>query len=52
MARGSAMECAAILNLASVRGLAPYLDCRRGRALIVRIVQMLAKLQLSLRGRL
>ena len=31
MARGSAMECAAIVNLSLVRDLAPYLDCRRGR---------------------
>ena len=52
MARGSAMECAAIINLALVRDLAPYLDCRRGRSLLVRIVQMLTKLQLALAGRL
>lgn len=52
MARGSAMECAAIVNLALVRDLAPYLDCRRGRALLVRLVQMLTKLQLTMRGRL
>lgn len=52
MARGSAMECAAIVNLALVRDLAPYLDCRRGRSLLVRIVQMLTKLQLTMRGRL
>jgi four helix bundle protein len=52
MARGSAMECAAIVNLALLRGLAPYLDCRRGRSLLVRLVQMLTKLQLTMRGRL
>jgi four helix bundle protein len=52
IARGSAMECAAILNLALGRGLAPYLDCRRGRALLVRIVRMLTKLQMTMRGRL
>jgi len=52
MARGSAMECAAIVNLALVRDLAPYLDCRRGRSLLVRLVQMLTKLQLAMRGRL
>lgn len=52
MARGSAMECAAIVNLALVRDLAPYHDCRRGRSLLVRLVQMLTKLQLTMRGRL
>jgi len=52
MARGSAMECAAIINLVLLRDLAPYLDCRRGRSLIVRLVQMLTKLQLTMRGRL
>lgn len=52
MARGSAMECAAIVNLALMRDLAPYLDCRRGRSLLVRIVQMLTKLQVALNGRL
>jgi four helix bundle protein len=52
MARGSAMECAAIVNLALIRDLAPYLDCRRGRSLLVRIVQMLTKLQIALTGRL
>jgi hypothetical protein len=46
------MECAAIVNLALVRDLAPYLDCRRGRSLLVRIVQMLTKLQIALTGRL
>ena len=52
IARGSAMECAAIVNLALVRDLAPYLECRRGRSLLVRIVQMLTKLQIKLNGRL
>jgi four helix bundle protein len=51
MARGSAMECAAIVNIAFVRGLAPYLDCRRGRSLLIRTVQMLTKLQASLGAR-
>ena len=48
MARGSAMECAAIVHIASVRGLAPFLDCRQGRAMLVRIVQMVTKLEASL----
>ena len=52
MVRCSAMESAAIVNLALVRDLAPYLDCRRGRSMLVRLVQMLTKLQLAMRGRL
>ena len=48
MARGSAAECAAIVDLLRIRGLAPELSCRRGRSLIVRIIQMLTKLQASL----
>lgn len=46
------MECAAIVNLALLRDLAPYTDCRRARSLLVRLVQMLTKLQLTMRGRL
>ena len=45
MARGSATECAAILDVVGIRGLVPYLDCRRGRALLVRVIQMLTRLQ-------
>ena len=44
IARGSATECAAILDVASSRGLGSALQCRRGRALLVRIVQMLSRL--------
>jgi len=48
ISRGSAMECAAIVDVLLVRALAPRLDCRRARALLVRIVQMLSKLDRSL----
>ena len=48
MARGSAAECAAIVELLLVRGLASPVLCRRGRSLLVRIVQMLTKLQARL----
>jgi four helix bundle protein len=44
MARGSATECAAVVDLISARGLALALDCRHARYLLVRIVQMLTKL--------
>ncbi len=42
------MECAAIVDVLLVRRLAPAADCRRVRALLVRIVQMLTKLDRSL----
>lgn len=48
MARGSAAECAAVVDLLLVRGLASPLLCRRARSLLVRIVQMLTKLQARL----
>ena len=44
IARGSATECAAVLNVLRVRRLAPPADCAAARALLVRIVQMLSKL--------
>ena len=46
IARGSATECAAVLDLLRQRGQAAE-ACRTGRHLIVRIVQMLSKLELS-----
>ena len=46
IARGSATECAAILDLVRRRGLAQE-ACRLGRHQIVRIVQMLTKLAAS-----
>jgi len=44
MARGSATECAAIVDLALARGLAPVSACRVARSLLVRLVQRLTKL--------
>ena len=48
MARGSAMECAAVVDLLYLRALAPVAACQRARSLLVRLVQMLTKLQASL----
>ena len=44
IARGSAMECAAMLEVAVSRGLLAPSVQRRGRAVLVRIVQMLTRL--------
>src|SRR5262245_41130398 len=44
IARGSATECAAVLDVLRVRRLAPANDCLSARTLLVRIVQMLTKL--------
>jgi len=44
MARGSATECAAILDLLGARGLIDARQRNRARALLVRIVQMLTRL--------
>jgi four helix bundle protein len=44
IARGSATECAAVLDVLRARQLAPAGDCASARALLVRIVQMLSKL--------
>jgi four helix bundle protein len=44
IARGSATECAAIIDVIFSRGLGPASTCRRARALLVRIVQMLTRL--------
>jgi len=44
MARGSATECAAIVDLLGVRGLVDVRLRRRARALLVRVVQMLTRL--------
>jgi len=44
IARGSAMECAAILDIARARGVAPALTCADARVLLVRIVQMLTRM--------
>ena len=44
IARGSATECAAVLDLLSARGLLSATDHRHGRGLLVRVVQMLTRL--------
>jgi four helix bundle protein len=44
IARGSAMESAAALDVLLVRGVADPVLCRRGRGLLVRVVQMLTRL--------
>ena len=44
IARGSALECAAILDVMAGRAQLALNDLRRGRALLVRIVQMLTRL--------
>ena len=49
IARGSAMESAAIIDVLGVRGIAEPTECRQARTLLVRIVQMLTKLDQSLR---
>jgi len=45
IARGSASECAAVVAIASARGLAAAETCGRARELLVRIVQMLTRLE-------
>jgi len=44
MARGSAMECAAVLDVLRATGIAPRPICARARGLLVRIVQMHTRL--------
>jgi four helix bundle protein len=44
IARGSATECAAILDLLLARGLITASDHRHGRGQLVRVVQMLTRL--------
>jgi four helix bundle protein len=51
IARGSATECAAIVDVILCRGLAPASTCRRARALLVRIVQMLTRLAAQMSSR-
>jgi hypothetical protein len=42
------MECAAIVDVLRMRQTTDATECRRARALLVRIVQMLTKLDQSL----
>jgi four helix bundle protein len=44
IARGSAMECVAALDLLSARGLSDDLVLRRGRAYLTRVIAMLTRL--------
>jgi four helix bundle protein len=44
IARGSAMECAAIVDVLRVRGVASPDEARDARAVLVRIVQMVTRL--------
>jgi four helix bundle protein len=44
IARGSATECAAIFDVLCLRRLAPPSECHHARSLVVRLVQMLTKL--------
>ena len=48
VARGSAMECAAIFDVLCLRRLAPPSECRQARSLVVRVVAMLTKLDRAL----
>lgn len=48
MARGSAMDCAAAIELLRVRNLAAASECARARSLYVRVVMMLTKMDASL----
>lgn len=45
MARGSAMECGAVVDILEIRRSAPVVAVRQARALLVRIVCMLTKLE-------
>ena len=49
MARGSATESAAILDILRLRRITPLEQCSRGRRLLVRIVQMLTRLEAATR---
>lgn len=51
IARGSSMECAAVLDVLRVRRLASDGDCRRGRGLLIRVVQMLTRLEAAMLAR-
>jgi four helix bundle protein len=46
MARGSALECAAVVDILRIRGLASADLCHQARSLLVRVTQMLSKLVL------
>jgi four helix bundle protein len=50
IARGSAMECAAVLDILIARGLVSPAHHRHARGLLLRVVQMLTKLILRMRA--
>jgi four helix bundle protein len=49
IARGSAMECAAVIDVLLASGIAPIGPCRAARRLLVRVAQMLTRLEARLR---
>jgi len=49
MARGSATESSALIDILMVRGVAPERDCHQARELVIRLVQMLSRLCLPRR---
>src|SRR5262245_3268632 len=51
ISRGSASECAALVDVLRARGLAEASLCAEARALLVRIVQMTTGLEKAMRGR-
>jgi four helix bundle protein len=51
IARGSAMECAAIVDVVRSLALAPIATCKELRWLLVRIVQMLTRLEAATSAR-
>ena len=48
IARGSAMECAAVLDVLRLSSIATGIEARQGRSFLVRMVQMLTRLDQSL----
>src|SRR5262245_40237373 len=50
IARGSAMECVGVLDVALGRGLVTAAAHRHGRGLLIRIVQMLTRLAQRMQG--
>jgi four helix bundle protein len=51
IARGSAMECAAAFDIIRIRRMATEAQCVEARSRLVRIVQMLSKLEASVLSR-
>ena len=51
IARGSAMECAAAFDIVRLRRLVREEDCRRARGMLIRIVQMVSKLESAVAAR-